>query len=132
MLADSECYCEDTYLLDAADCAVTCVRGDEMLALRHCDVRSRSGRLFQADDMETEISIEPTALIYTKMCVTDEVSETELRRYPWHSSEVEATGAQALVHVSSSKSVASLDGAGAYTLVSAAEGGASRKRVRAN
>lgn len=75
LLAGGECYCEDSYLIHNGQVAVRCLGGDELVALRHCDLRSKTRCLIDGAD---------SALVYTSMCATDPDSEAELRQYPWY------------------------------------------------
>jgi hypothetical protein len=85
LLAGSECYCEDTFLVDNSQCAVSCLDGDDLVTLKHCELRSSTGALFdvRATTESDGDGGAPQSSIYTLNCITDAGSETELRRYAW-------------------------------------------------
>ena len=41
-------FCEDSYLVGSGKAVVRCIRGDELVALMHCDIRSARDVLFDA------------------------------------------------------------------------------------
>jgi hypothetical protein len=73
--------------VDNGQCAVFCLDGDELVTLKHCELRSSSGALF-----DSHATTEPysdgaprssNSSIYTLNCTTDAACEGELRRYAW-------------------------------------------------
>jgi hypothetical protein len=83
LLADSEAICEDTFLVNSGEVAVRCVRGDELVALRHCEIRSKTGRLFDCGIEEDEHGTQPAlpTCLFVSRCTTDDSSAQELGRY---------------------------------------------------
>lgn len=73
--------------MDNGQCAVSCLDGDELVTLKHCELRSSSGALFDSRaGVEPDSDGAPTSTnssIYTLNCTTDAGSEGELRRYTW-------------------------------------------------
>lgn len=130
LLAGSEAICEDTFLTNCGEVAVRCVMGDELVAFRHCDLRSRTGRLIEcgagscddADGGPSSRAVEeiPSNIFATK-CTTDDGSWQELGRYPSWELSRSASSTAAL-------DPAAFEGAEASPRMTAAAG--SRKRIR--
>lgn len=158
-LLQSECFCEDTYLHSNGKFAVSCVGGNELAALVHCDVRSSSGKLFSSEypfpasnsssrsgageSVDESVTTAGGDNIFTLNCITEAATAGELRQHPWHTNVggfkkagSRASFDESALHKSGSGGELAVNLANSNSVVSLEDydlpngGGSSKKRVR--